>query len=384
MRRIKLLYVISTLRRCGPTNVMWNIIKVLDRTQFDIRIATLSPEGSDSIIGEVENLGIVVYKLDCGKFWPITAIYKLWMLLKEIKPHIIHSHGVRPDIAVAFCGKNTVTMSTIHNVPLEVYQRKYGKFRGKMMSCLQFLALSTMNLPVSCSRAVNSAWQMNFALSSDVICNGIDISDRTNISSTAKWAARQKLYIEEKVPMFISIGGLSSWKRPDVIIRGFCESEMGQYGVLYLCGTGDMLKECQCLAGSGKNIVFTGQVKNSREYLVAADYYVSASELEGMPNAVLEAMAVELPVIMSMIPAHSEILSYDQGAGWLFPCDDVQQLAMIFDGVDDFRNDAGQRAKQVVEKHFSSKVMGNQYAKRYKEIVDKEDFCFAEESLNCS
>ena len=384
MKKIKLLYLISTLRRCGPTNVMWNIIKELDKGQFDIHIATLAPEGLDSIIDEVENSGIIVYKLNCGNFWPITAIYQLWMLLKEIKPHIIHSHGVRPDIITGVCGKNTVTMSTIHNVPLKVYQQKYGKICGKIMSCLQVVALSAIDVPVSCSRAVNSAWQMNFGLLSDVVCNGIDIRGTTNILPVAKLAARQKLHIKEKVPMFISTGGLSSWKRPDVMIRGFCESKMGQYGILYLCGTGDMLKECQRLAGSKQNIIFTGPVKNIREYLLAADYYVTASELEGMPNAVLEAMAFELPVIMSMIPPHREILSYDQGAGCLFPSDGVQELAMIFNSVEDFRKDAGQRAKQIVEQHFSSKVMANQYARRYKEMVDKGDFCFAKETLNRS
>ena len=88
-----------------------------------------------------------------------------------------------------------------------------------------------------------------------------------------------------------------------------------------LCLLGDgplLLSACRQLAGNQQNIFLPGLVHNVADYLRAADLFVSASHAEGMPNAVLEALAASLPVILSDIPAHREVLENCSEAGWLF------------------------------------------------------------------
>ena len=55
------------------------------------------------------------------------------------------------------------------------------------------------------------------------------------------------------------------------------------------------LLESESMAGS--TVVFTGQVTDTGKYLSAADIYVSAAQAEGLPIAIVEALAHGLPVV---------------------------------------------------------------------------------------
>ena len=132
--------------------------------------------------------------------------------------------------------------------------------------------------------------------------------------------------------------------------------------------TGDRTEICRKISGCQKNILFTGQVNNISDYLAAADYYVSASDLEGMPNSVLEAMAAGLPAILSDIPPHVEILSHDMRAGRLFSCKNTKELAQILNNIDNIGENSGELATLLVQRNFTMQIMSNQYTELYEKL----------------
>jgi glycosyltransferase involved in cell wall biosynthesis len=68
------------------------------------------------------------------------------------------------------------------------------------------------------------------------------------------------------------------------------------------------LRELAAAPGLGKRAVFTGEIVDAARLFPAFDVYATPSEKEGMPLAVLEAMALGVPVLASDIPAHRELL----------------------------------------------------------------------------
>ena len=60
--------------------------------------------------------------------------------------------------------------------------------------------------------------------------------------------------------------------------------------------------------GLGPRVVFAGEVPEAARCLAAFDVFAAPSRKEGLPLAVLEAMALGLPVVASDIPAHREVL----------------------------------------------------------------------------
>jgi glycosyltransferase involved in cell wall biosynthesis len=101
-----------------------------------------------------------------------------------------------------------------------------------------------------------------------------------------------------------------------------------------------------------------------RSYLSAADLYVLPSRNEGFPVAPLEAMACNLPVIGSDIPAMSNILAQGTASGGVIvPREDPRALAETIQRLLDnreFRRELGLSARRNVEARFSIESVGRQ------------------------
>src|SRR5690625_7843892 len=85
-----------------------------------------------------------------------------------------------------------------------------------------------------------------------------------------------------------------------------------------MLGGGELQSACKALAGQTNNILIKGAVANVAEYLQASDYFVSCSKAEGLPMAVIEALAWGLPCVLSDIPPHYEIFEACPSIGTLY------------------------------------------------------------------
>src|SRR5262249_9486808 len=117
------------------------------------------------------------------------------------------------------------------------------------------------------------------------------------------------------------------------IVRALAEPGLESF-VFVLAGRTDsaeFVDRLRSLARSLKvenRVILAGQVATHDipAVLGLAHFFVSASTSEGRPNAVLEAIAARVPVVLSDIPAHREIVT-DGESGLLFRCGDVRDLA---------------------------------------------------------
>jgi len=115
-----------------------------------------------------------------------------------------------------------------------------------------------------------------------------------------------------------------------------------------------------------------GFVDNVADYLRAADIFVSASLTEGCPNAVMEAMACGLPVILSDIPPHREILSFNEKAGLLFTAGDTESLANAMSKSREMNySECSSAAVSIISNHFNARTMSLQYQQLYRQMLEK-------------
>ncbi len=117
--------------------------------------------------------------------------------------------------------------------------------------------------------------------------------------------------------------------------------------------------------------VFTGEVPYSRIvlYLAVADVFGFPSEFEGMPNAVMEAMAAAIPVVASDIPAHRAFLKHGENG---FLAGDPESFGrMIADLFADpaLRAQVGARGQQLVRAEFSFPRVCERWLAYYRQIL---------------
>ena len=99
-------------------------------------------------------------------------------------------------------------------------------------------------------------------------------------------------------------------------------------------------------------------------YLQAVDYFISASSDEGLPNSVLEALATGLPVLLSDIPSHREILERTHNSGVFFDPKVPQSLSRLIPDLPN-RHLSSSAARALACAHFDSIKVAEQYLALY-------------------
>jgi glycosyltransferase involved in cell wall biosynthesis len=204
----------------------------------------------------------------------------------------------------------------------------------------------------------------------DVIQNGVDIDRIDDVLRTFDRRPRGDGFT------VISVGRILERKNPIALLRGFERSRDPDSRLIYV-GDGDLrsqlLGEVDRL-GLGSKVTITGLVDRDDVYrhLASGDVSVSVSHSEGLPVAVLEAMACGSPVILSDIPPHREIAG-DVSFVPLIPSDDVGALARELRRLKEMspeqKVDLGERCKRLVEQRFSLRMMHLSYERIYGRII---------------
>ena len=133
-------------------------------------------------------------------------------------------------------------------------------------------------------------------------------------------------------PRLVCVGRLCEQKGQLLLVQA--AGRLMQRGVdfeLVLAGDGEMRGEVQALVdalGLGQRVRITGWISSAdvREHLLASRALVLASFAEGLPVAIMEAMALRRPVIATAVAGIPELVR-DGEHGWLVPAGDVEALA---------------------------------------------------------
>lgn len=365
--RKKIIYIISTLERCGPVNVLYQIVKNLDKEVFDIYILTLSAEPNDSRYDDFNALGIAIFSTGLTR---IEMLFdygrRVRYIINRIQPKIIHTHGYRADLLSAKYLREFKKVSTIHNYPPYDYTMQYGTIMGNVMSYFHLRAFSKSNYPTACSYSISNLLKtLNIVVGT--VQNGVDIQKYSPTCQGEKLNMRRKLSLDINKKIFIYIGAMIDRKDPLLVIEAFNKGELYREAQLVMLGEGPLLEKCEKY--QSESIIITGKVSNVYEYLKAADIFISASKAEGLPISGLEAMASGLPLILSDIEPHKELTSNNFDIGFIFQTGNIDELIYTMEKC--LKCDLeiiGESSRLCLETFFSSKTMCENYVKIYNQI----------------
>jgi len=357
--RLSILHIILALK---PTNGQYNehCLPLMD--ERDITICTyfksdITPpdqitlfDGNSTLMGFFRTLRAALAKRDYD---------------------IIHVHtphaGVLLLLTLLMSGLyKKLVPSTVHTV-----QNSYENFklRNKLLFIPSFAFFRYM---VFCGNASYESFPSFYKwLAGDrirVVQNAVDL-DRINRLTRNKQAAQNGKFT-------ITTVGLIEIKNPLTVLDAFVQSGNHDGKLLFL-GEGILRPSLtQKIASSGmqKQVELTGMIPRDKvfEYFALSDVFVSASRGEGLPVAVLEAMACRRPVILSDIPPHREIAK-DVDFIPLIKPDDVTGFARAIKMYREMssaeRVTLGEKCRKLVEDQFSLPVMHGGYAKIYAQIT---------------
>ena len=368
MRKIRLVYVVSTLGRTGPTRQLYNLIKHLDYAHFEAQVITLSSNPPDNLERDFADLGIAVRSLSLSRLAGVAfGRSRLVRILNQLQPDVLHSQGLRADWLCSRLADSYKKVATQRNNPLQDYPLLMGHLKGAVAARLHYRALARLPVVVACSQTIADANTLR-GLSTSVIHNGVDLNlTKAPMNHEGRTAPRHALGLPEAGRLFLYAGPLIPRKNPELLIRAMM-IQAKQKDSLLVLGDGPLLSRCRKLANGAANIFLPGSVKSITDYLEVADICVSASRAEGIPNTVLEALSTGLPVLLSDIQSHREILALSPAAGWLFQTDNLNGLLEKIENIT-LSPENRHAARQLAVEHFSASGMSQAYQNLYQDLV---------------
>lgn len=368
---MKILFIVSTLENTGPTNQLLNLLKELNNyNNIIIEIVTLSKEKNNSRYKEFTHLGIKITCLNVTKLnFFFNSRAKLKNLINEYKPNIIHSSGFRADLLISTFN-NQPKLSTVHNYPQLDYPTEYGKITGYFLYKTHTYILKKFTLCIACSKSVHDNLTDIFNLKSiSYIENGIDpiIFKPTN----EKISLRKKYDLDIDKKIWISVGNIN-YRKNTIFLINYWKRNIDK-DILLIIGDGPLYQEYKNSTKEYNNILMLGKKKPSAiiELLQLSDYYISASKAEGLPMAAIEGLSCGLPVILSDIPPHQELLNKSKHnlIGDIFSLKEDTNLMKSKEKLEENKENIKENCREFILNNLTSQLMAEKYYNIYLKYV---------------
>jgi glycosyltransferase involved in cell wall biosynthesis len=189
---------------------------------------------------------------------------------------------------------------------------------------------------------------------------------------SSKTAARAALSLPESGPVIGIVGRFVALKRHRLLLKAFerVASDMPGLRLVVLGDGGDDQDSVRAAIESHprrSQIDWPGMQSHTVPWYQALDLLVAPSLIEGLSNAVLEAMACGVPVLAHAACGNSEVIVHETNGF----CDDIQteedlvaSLRQRLSRPEDLQA-VGDKAREHVLKHFSLDSMALGYQRLY-------------------
>ncbi len=302
---------------------------------------------------------IVPFTRKITPFHDLVCLWNLIQLFKREKPDIVHTHtpkaGLLGMIAAKLAGVK-IRIHTLAGIP-------FMSAEGGMKSILERVEKLTYDF-------ATEVWPNSQGLNSFVIenklcpreklhiigkgsSNGVNFSifNRDVLKENHLVAATMRIMPGDEDFIILSVGRLVKDKGIEELVEAFINSKIAGMSKLVLLGSFEqdlnpLSMETIQMIRDNPRIVQIDWTDHVAHYMALADVLVHPSHREGFPNVLLEAAAMQLPVICSDIIGNTDII-IQQKTGLIFPVKDVTVLKEALEFAFVKRDKMGQLAENL-------------------------------------
>lgn len=375
--KLRICHVMTADLWAGAEVQLATTASYLARTDLDVT-AVLFNDGR--LADELRNLGIDVTVIDEARHNSLAIVASLARFLIERRIEVVHTHRYKDTvlgtIAARLAGVPYV-VRTMHGLrePMEGWNRvKFGAYEQLDNVMLRRFA----DRVIAVSNRMAGTLIANGFKSSQVttIHNGIDLA--TVVPSRSAEDMKRELGVTDASIVIGAVGRLSPVKGHGTLIHAArLILDRVPRARFVIAGDGPLQSELKSLAartGIDRACVFLGARADINDVIAALDVFVLPSLSEGLPMAVLEAMAAGKPVVVSRVGGLPEVIQ--QGtSGVLVPPGDAPALAAACVDLANDRERAariGAEAKRVVTTEFSHERSGAAVVDLYRSLARRQ------------
>lgn len=362
----KILYVITDLNVGGvPLHLRRLATAMRDRGHHPTVVSLAAPGPVGDMLRED---GIEVATCAGRGGWDFRVIGRLARIIARVQPRIIHSLLFHANLAAKWAASRCNFPSD--RLVCEIQTVEVERIWHLWMDRVTFDAC---RLTIGNSPSVVEHLAARAGIPRDrlrLVRGGIDPAPLR----AAKPADRISLGVPESASLLLWTGRLDPVKGLDLLIRAFAALASESDAHLLLVGEGPMRSTLEALIGRlglTRRVHLPGRRSDVPSLLSAADVFVLPSLTEGLPNALLEAMAAECPIVTTDVPGCRDLIEHER-TGLIVPYGDTYSLTgalrrLLEDR--EFASCLGRQAAEEVSHNWHFEQTLDAYAALYGEIT---------------
>lgn len=378
---MRVLQIISSSGIYGAEKMLMGLVRSLAELEcqtvfgvFDNRHVEARPI-FDSLTAE----GLTLEPITCSGKIDFSTVHKIRECIQKYDIDIVHTHGYKADIYgfAAALKRHTPIVATSH-----YWTRRTPALRF-YAHCDQII-LRNFDMVVAVSQDIASEIVASGTRAERVLTidNGIDL--RPFHAPTPSLVS----YRKGQGPIVGTVGRLVEQKGFDYLLHAI-PAILSQYpdATFLIVGEGNEHGRLEALARElniTENVVFVGQRSDMPNVYASFDVFVLPSIDEGMPIALLEALATARPVVATRVGAVPKLV-FDGQTGLLVEARDIPALqgALLRLLGDTEKSKAlGANGRQLVEQNYSAHVMAERYLKLYQRVKTNHADGFSRIAVN--
>ena len=369
MTKLNVLYLITEFDVGGAENMLYEVAMRMDRQRYNLYAACLTGHGA---IGEkLSTSGIEVEYFCMRNRLDFRIFAKLVKLFKKENIDILHSYLFHANFIGRIAGKLAGVPVIISSIRVSEKEKRYHLWLDKLTSGL-------VDMEICVCEAVREFTLKETGISPKKL---VSISNGINLSKfDEEWnreGKRDEFGIGESTKIIGTTSRLSKQKGLEFFLKaaGMILKEF-QNTVFVIVGGGELDHELKQLAKKlciEDKVIFTGFRKDAVEIMSIFDVFVLSSLWEGLPVAVLEAMALSKPVVATDVGGCSELIANGENGFLIKPEDDTGLSRAVISILKnpEFAEKMGNNSRKKVEQ-FSVDKMVERTEELYEKLVKQK------------
>ncbi|MFO7294113.1 MAG: glycosyltransferase [Acidimicrobiia bacterium] len=334
-----------------------------DTDRFDYHVAYVLP-WKDALVPELERRGIPVTCIGGNRGFDPLVPLRWRSLVKRFRPDVVHAHLPTAGILARLFTRGPVVY-TEHNIASSY--KTITRLANRLTYGMNAVA-------VAVSDAVLESIADFPGGPHRMIENGVAVEGGTD----RQVPVREELDIEDSTALVVHVGNIRPHKghatllaAAELLFADHHDVVVVSIGGEKFPGDRDRLETEARQRGIDGRIRFLGSRADALDFVAAADLFVNPADVEGLPVAILEAMALGKPVVATAVGGVPSVV-IDGETGRLVPPKDPAALAKtIGELLDDpaLRQRLGGAARELIERRYSLARMVERYENVYDEVL---------------
>lgn len=374
---IKVLHIINDLSVGGAEMMLYKLLSEMHEERFSCSVISLKNSGA--LRERVEALGVPVYTLEMDSSLPKPAlILRMVRLLRLIRPDVIQGWLPHGNLAALSAGVLApARVPVLWNIRQSLYSLEHEK--PVTAKAIKLGArLSRRPAGIIYNSRTGAAQHKAFGYSDEnavVIYNGFN-TELFAPSRDARASVRSELGLAEDTVLIGLISRYHAVKNHSNFLKAAALLKRERPDVHFILSGGGISPDNQPLKaliqelGLIEHVHLLGERRDTERIIAALDVAASASDAEGFPNVIGEAMACGVPCVVTDVSDLSWII---KGAGFIVPKNSSASMARAFTEMlglgPEGRKALGFAGRARVMEYFRLDSVAAQYGAYYESVI---------------